>query len=272
MGDKYEDLICKVIWINTYITIIKHIYGEIYAVVYRGANADGWICTFDIDSSGNVGAAIIDSLEWDTANGYEPKLIYVAGEIYAIAYRGTDDDGYLVTLTIDNSGNIGGAIIDSFEFDADQCYTPDIIKISGDVVAIAYNGPDSDGYIITVGIDINGNITTPVIDTLEFDTDRCDWPSIHIVSDDIYAIAYSGTDSDGFLVTLSIDAAGNISAAVIDSLEFDTDNCHQPGILRIGTGTYAVVYQGILDVGLLKTIDIEESVRGSQHILLMGIG
>lgn len=252
--------------------IIKHVFGDIYAIVYRGSGADGWICTIDIDSSGNIGAATIDSLEYDNANGYEPKLIHVAGEIFAIAYRGTDVDGFLKTLAIDASGNIGASPIDSYEFDTDQCYTPDIIKISGGVFAIAYDGPDSDGFIITVGIDIAGNITTPAIDTLEFDTNSCIWPFICLVSGDIYAIAYSGTDSDGFLVTLSIDAAGNIGPAVLDSLEFDTDNCHQPGMIRITTNVFAIAYQGFGDTGVLKTYSIEPPVEGSQHILLMGIG
>jgi hypothetical protein len=253
--------------------IIKHISGQIYAVAYRGTGDDGWVCTFTINAGGGIGAAIIDDLEFDAAYGYEPKLIHVSGQIYAVAYRGTSADGYLVTFSISGIGEIGASVIDSYEFDTDMCYVPDIIKISTGIFAIAYFGPDFDGFIFTVAIAAGGNITAAKIDTLEFDTSEANWPSICLVAGDIYAIAYTGSGSDGFLVTLSIDEAGDISAAVIDSLEFDTTLCHQPALIRITTNVYAIAYQAFDESGVLKTISIEPPVVGGpKHLPLMGIG
>ncbi len=68
-------------------------------------------------------------------------------------------------------GDIGG-VIDTFEFDDIKGKTPDIIHISGDVYAIAYEGSSYDGSLATVEIAANGQITNSVIDTLVFDASK----------------------------------------------------------------------------------------------------
>ena len=61
-----------------------------------------------------------------------------------------------------------GAVIDSGIFDAVRGYWHRAIHISGDVFAVAYQGPDTDGWLCTLTIDSAGGIGA-VIDTLEFD-------------------------------------------------------------------------------------------------------
>ena len=73
----------------------------------------GWLKTVEIADDGTISNAQIDTLEWDTANGYFPQIIPVSGDVYAIAYRGTDVDGFLKTVQITSDGQIGNAVIDS---------------------------------------------------------------------------------------------------------------------------------------------------------------
>ena len=40
-----------------------------------------------IDSSGEITNSVIDSLEFDTSNGYEPSIVQATGNIFAIAYQ-----------------------------------------------------------------------------------------------------------------------------------------------------------------------------------------
>ena len=93
---------------------ILNISGTVYAIAYSGTGNDGWLITLTIAADGMIGA-IIDSLEWDVSFGFEPFLFAVSGDIYGIAYRGVDNDGWLVTVDIDSVGNIGAAVIDSLE-------------------------------------------------------------------------------------------------------------------------------------------------------------
>ena len=65
-----------------------------------------------------------------------------------------------------------------------------------------------------------GDIST-VLDSLEFESVFCAHPSVVHVTGDIYAVAFTGESSDGWIATFSVNAAGDISNSIIDSKEFD---------------------------------------------------
>ena len=235
---------------------IVQISGDVYAIAYAGDRADGFLKTVTIAASGQITDVVIDTLEFDTLNGETPDIVQVSGDVYAIAYAGDRNDGFLKTVTIAANGQITDAVIDTLEFDTRNGRTPDIIRISGGIYAIAYAGDKNDGFLKTVEIAANGQITDAVIDTLEFDTLNGETPDIIQVSGDVYAITYTGDRNDGFLKTVEIAANGQITDAVIDTLEFDTLKGGAPNIVRISGGIYAIAYTGDRDDGFLKTVVI----------------
>ena len=50
---------------------------------------------------------MVDTLEYDAVQGIVPKIIHVSGNIYAIAYHGDGDDGFLKTVNILSDGTFG---------------------------------------------------------------------------------------------------------------------------------------------------------------------
>ncbi len=235
---------------------IIHVSGDIYAIVYQGDKDDGFIKTVEISSAGAVTDTVIDTLEFDAANGMVPDIIHVGGDIYAIAYQGGGDDGFLKTVEISSAGAITDTVIDTLEFDAVKGMVPDIIHVSGDIYAIAYQGDGDDGFLKTVEISSAGAITDTVVDTLVFDAAKGKVPDIIHVSGDIYAIAYQGDGDDGFLKTVEISSAGAITDTVVDTLEFDTAKGKEPDIIHVSGDIYAIAYQGDGDLGTLKTVEI----------------
>ncbi len=143
-------------------------------------------------TGGEITDTAIDTLEYDTANGFEPSILNVTGNIFAIAYRGTSADGFLKTISIAANGDISNSPIDTLEYDTSDGREPCIIHVSGNTYAIAYRGADDDGYIKTVSIASNGDIGNSPIDTLEFDTANGYEPFVIPVSGNVYAIAYRG--------------------------------------------------------------------------------
>jgi hypothetical protein len=89
------------------------------------------------------------------------------------------------------SGNITDTVIDTLEFDILQGMFPRINKLPGDNnnYAIAYQGNGDDGFLKTVEIATNGQITDTVIDTLEFDTVEGKTPDIINLAGIVYARA-----------------------------------------------------------------------------------
>ena len=232
------------------------ISGDVYAIAYAEDGDDGRLITVTIANDGQITEAIIDSVEFDNAKGKTPNIIHISGNMYAIAYAGDGDDGWLITGTITAAGQITDTLIDSLEFDPVKGKTPNIIPISGNVYAIAYAGDLDDGFLITVTIATDGQITDTVIDTLEFDTSQGKTPNIIPISGDVYAIAYAGNADAGSLKTVTIATDGQITDPVIDTLEFDSAKGKTPNIIPVSGDVYAIAYAGNGDDGFLKTLTI----------------
>ncbi len=187
------------------------ISGNVYAIAYRGVNNDGFLKTVSIATNGDIGNSVIDTLEYDPADGYEPSIINVSGNYYVIAYRGTTNYGRLKTVTIAANGDIGNGVIDSFSFDSDS-YEPCIINVSNGIFAIAYRGPSNRGDLKTISISAGGDIAGSAIDTMQFDGSSGYEPVIINTSGNIYAIAYRGPGSDGYVKTVEIAKSGGAAA------------------------------------------------------------
>jgi hypothetical protein len=235
---------------------IINIFENIYAIAYTGKDDDGFIKTIEISNLGNISETIIDSFEFDVEKGGEPDIINISGDIYAVAYRGKDDDGFIKTIEISQIGYINNTVIDAFEYDTVKAYEPAIINISQNFYAIAYKGDGDDGWLKTIEININGIINNTVIDSAEFDIDKGKEPCIINVIGDTYAIAIRGDGDDGWLKTLEINQNGNIISPIIESFEFDVNKCIEPKIIKISSDKYGIIYEGDGDTGILKTIEI----------------
>ncbi len=198
--------------------------------------------------------AVIDQLYYDITRGASPEIIHVSGDIYAIAYMGPNNDGWLKTVNIDSAGEIG-AVIGEWEFDPAGGSTPFIIHISGTVYAIAYNkytGTDTNynGTLITFNIAADGTIGS-LIDTSVFDALRAASSHMIHISGDIYAIAFeSAYYDDGRMVTVEIDSAGNIINPSVDTRIYDgRTSCLHPYLIHISGTTYAIGYsRGVITI------------------------
>ena len=234
--------------------VISHISDDVFVIAYRGSDINGFLKTVDITSDGTI-ISVLDILEYDTIAGFTPDIANVSEDVFVIAYRGADTDGFLKTVDIMKDGTIG-SVIDTLEYDTELSRDPDIIKVSQNVFAIVYRGPSVDGFLKTVDIENDGTIGT-VIDTLEFDTIAGLTPNIINVSDNIFAIVYQGPDTDGFLKTVSIMRDGTIGS-VIDTLEFDVNFGLNPDIINVYGKVFAISYQGADSDGVLKTFIIRD--------------
>ncbi|KKL25321.1 hypothetical protein LCGC14_2406480, partial [marine sediment metagenome] len=231
---------------------VRHISGTVYAIVYMNVSNATLIVTVDIDSSGNIGAAVIDSFSTTgSANSLPSRLVSVSGDVYACAHTNPGNDGEIFTVDIDSAGNIGAAAIDTLAYDT-RGQTADLINISGTTYAVAYKGPTG-GDLLTFSIAANGTITG-ALDTLNFDSQAI-YTRILNVSGDVYVIAYQGPDGDGFAKAMTIASNGTIGA-VIDTLEFEATNAGFVDMTNAGGGVFAVCYRKSNASGFIVTFTV----------------
>lgn len=244
---------------------ITHVAGNIYAIAYGGFKCAGTIRTVEIYNDGSVKQEVIDAFEFDSGiSGYgrEPSIIHLSGGIYAIAYRGPDNDGWLKTVEIFSNGTINKSIIDSYEFDTSTCYQPRIIRINNDVYAIVYQGTNTDGLLNTVKIANNGTISKPRIDYAEIGIFECQYPNIIHVTSNIYALAFRGFYDDGYLRTIEIRSDGSINDTIIDSFKFQSGEVLDPMLYHINNDIFGIVYSNKISGvwhGFVRTVKIESN-------------
>jgi flagellin-like protein len=241
---------------------ITHVNGNIYVIAYGGFKSAGTIRTVEIYNDGSIRYEVIDGYEFDSGiGGYgrEPSIIHLDGDIYAIAYRGPEDDGWLKTVKVYNNGTIYKGIIDSYEFDTTTCFEPSIIRIKNDVYAIIYRGLDDDGLVKTIKIANNGIISKPEVDYSEIGIFDCQLPDVIYVSGNIYALAFRGFYDDGYIRTVEISNDGSINDSIIDSFKFQSGNVIDPKLIHINGEIFAIVYSNYESPswhGCLKTISV----------------
>ena len=190
------------------------------------------------------------------------NVIHVSGDIFAVVYQDTGNLGILKTFSIDKAGAIGAATIASFTFEATACYFPSIIQIYGTTYAVAYS--DDGGavglQVKTITINPNGTLGAAAIDSLVLDSGLCYESHMILASDGIVAVCYRGPDWDGWLKTVSVDSAGSIGAAAIDSLEFaPTGNIAGPTMVHVSGNIFAIFYRNQTNGMTTDTVDIDSA-------------
>jgi hypothetical protein len=236
--------------------------GNIYAIAYGDWNHFGWVETVTITANGTITHAPIDTLEFDTAACYEPDIIHVSGDYYAVAYRGQNNQGVCSSFTIAANGSIGNSVRDTLTFDTAVCYEPDLVFVTGTYYAVAYRGQNNQGTCKTFTIAANGSIGNSVRDTLKFDTTASYEPSIILVSNPYFAISYRGSGDAGYLKTISIASNGNFAKTIKDTYTFNPNSCHFPDIVYVSGSVYGISYTGASPAngdwwgGILTTVNI----------------
>ncbi|MBA7472731.1 hypothetical protein ES707_08063 [subsurface metagenome] len=235
---------------------ILHIAGDVYAIVYRGADSDGFIKTYSIDATGDISAAALSTLEFDTNRAGSPTICHISGDHYAIAYEDAGGDGRIKTLHISDAGVINPAIIDNQLFSPDVGGLPHMVKVAANVFLSAFTYTTSKLWVRSIGINDEGTITNLNVSDLEVDTNASLWPRLAHIAEDIFAICYYHNAGQGRLFTVSCNAAGAIAACAGGSVEFEDTLAFKPEPVKTVGGKYAIVYQGPDNHGFLKTWEI----------------
>jgi hypothetical protein len=89
---------------------ILNVIGTVYAIAYRNSTNLGVVSTYTIATNGTITQTVIDTLQFDASAGYEPWLINVGTGMYAVAYRGASNLGYLKTIGISTTVGSGAAV------------------------------------------------------------------------------------------------------------------------------------------------------------------
>lgn len=132
---------------------IEHIKGDLFFSSFNYTNLfDGRVATWELDPV-TWGFAPVDEITYYTSNrAYYNKLAKLNNNAFINAFRGAGNDGYASSFTFDNTAdNIVNA--DTHEFDNVQGRWAAVVQWDTYHCIVAYEGPGSDGWIISLHID-----------------------------------------------------------------------------------------------------------------------
>ena len=208
--------------------------------------AEGDITAVKTQSEGN-------NLEHDTVLGEYNSLVQVDSDTYALAYAGTDNDGFISTFTISSDGTTITELA-TLEHAVNNGQHNSLVQVDSDTYALAYAGNDNDGWINTFTIPADGSSITKVTQ-LEHAVNNGQYNSMVQVDSDTYAVAFTGNNNDGWISTFTIPADGS-SITKVTNLEHDKVNAIYNSMVQVDSDTYAVAYTGPADDGWISTFTI----------------
>jgi len=233
-----------------------HVTGNVFAIVYEGPSAHGWIKTVTISDDGATIALAGGTLNYYANTAGKPKIIHIAGIVYAIVYEAYGYDGTIRAVSISADGATIALLAGVVVYDSVKGTRGKLIHISGTVYAVAYQGPDFDGWIRTVTISDNGSSITLLAGNLEFDVTYSAYADIVHISGNVYAVAYRDSSGHGKVVAVSISDNGLTLTLLAGTVEFDGAACEDTKIIPVSGNVYAIVYRGAVGDGFLKTVTI----------------
>ena len=228
-----------------------------HAPLPEASAAAGDITAVKTQSEGN-------NLEHDTDHSNFNSLVQVDSDTYALAYMGTDSDGFITTFTISDDGTTITKVA-TLEHDTigNDSLHNSLVQVDSDTYALAYMGQDSDAFISTFTIDSDGNITAVKTQSegnnLEHDTGvlptGTDNSFVHVDSD-TYALAYEDEGSDGSISTFTISSDGT-TITELATLVHDTTRMSGQSLVQVDSDTYALAYSGEDIDGFISTFTID---------------
>ncbi|MCJ8502136.1 type II secretion system protein [Desulfatitalea alkaliphila] len=197
-------------------------------------------------------AGVVDRLRFSTFQSFTPDIVHMSGADYAIITRGWFNQGYVHAVDIAANGDIGTR--DHFAvFESAATETPRIIRVDGDVYAIAYVSGGR-ARVRTVRI-TNGGQSVTQLSSLNLDNNWSQ-PVIRQVGGNLFAVACNGPGDNGRLAVLEISPDGQ---SITRRTAFSFSNTRGVvDLTHVTDNIFALAHHGNQD-GYLTTIAIDEN-------------
>ena len=221
-----------------------------FAVVFEDNNNDGRMRTFTIDESD--GSITVNVDLWEFLNNSTidmPRLFSVSGTTYVGTVGGTST--VMFTANITTAGDMTPESFLDSSSDIDFSNETDMLHVSegSEIMVLVKEG----GQIVTLALESDGTIGEAIA-TETLDTQVVS-PSMAALGKGLFAVAYQGPGSDGWLKTFSVTASGAIT--MLGSREFNTSSCFKPRVILMPETSTLVVASHISGLtGQIKTMQV----------------
>ena len=235
--------------------------------VYNQKGGSGALAASDFALSLSGGTATLQSST--------PSAVAISGNKYTltISYNGVANGTETLTISpatnaiYDAAGNIALTSQENnklalnevrikpvtvLEFDNSQGTWPSLQPRDADTHVLAYADNYNDGRIKTFNIAADGTTITN-IKTWEHDNQNGTHNSLAKRSDDVYALAYTGSSNRGIIRTFKVDASGNLTSLASYT---HTNYSRQSSLIQLKDDLFLLAFEGPSNDGYVATYTI----------------
>jgi len=173
--------------------------------------SDGYMSTWNVSAAGIITNTRAAFWEFDTSKGAQPSIEKVTGNIFMVAYEDTNNDIFIKTCQINDTGSIWKTWKDTQAIDTTNGNLNYLFNVTTNTITnnwikgVSFQGENGDGYVSTFNINNLGAIGSE-LDTLEFDAANClSWAPVTYMGGNYYIITYQGTTTAGLAKTIYIE-------------------------------------------------------------------
>ena len=212
---------------------------------WSGADSDGFVQVFTVNTSTWEVTTAANSLEFDTVYGLYNNCYKIDSNHFINFWRGGGSlNGFVQVFTVNTSTwavTTAGAIL---EFDTVNGLYTSCSKIDDNHFINFWSGADSDGFVQVFTVNTSTWEVTTAGAILEFDTVYGLYNSCYKIDDNHFINFWSGADSDGFVQVFTVNTSTWAVTTTTARLEFDTQTGSFNGCYEITTGYFINFFQG----------------------------
>ncbi len=234
--------------LDTAITDVNVIRAIKTDIAMTNSHSDGQDKTFYVwnylrTSYAGVGSEFTQgtAYEYNSSKGQTPAVIQIDSNHYLVACRGGSNDAWAYILYVDPS-DWTVSVLDSVEFDNQQCQDPTLAQIDSTHYLCVYEGQSNDGWACVLEVDTDTWHLDDVSST-EYISSKAEEPSVIQIDSTHFLITVKGPGNDGWAGVLSVDPQ-DWSVDLESTYEFDSSAGKWSALAQIDSTHYLCAYTG----------------------------
>jgi hypothetical protein len=173
-------------------------------VQWAGSGSDGYLRTFQINTSTWAITAWGSEVEYDIINGTYPSIVAVDSNHFLCAWAGSGNDGYLQVAEVDLSTGAVTMQGAALEHDTTIGQWNNLFVLDATRFLLIYSGAGSDGFAKVFTVNTGTWVVTQT-SSLEFDTGNATHVNATALDATHFLVAYEDNDSDGAARVLTVN-------------------------------------------------------------------
>ena len=198
----------------------------------------------------------ITNFEHNSGNATHNSMIHISGDVYAIAYEGSNNKGTIQTISITSAGGVtNSSYIASEEHDDNNGEYNQLVHLAGTKYVLFYRGQSSDGFAKVFNISNNGQTIEAISSALEFATNDAQHISALKITDSTLVAAWQRSNDDNYITTFKVSSDGSSITSTV-STNHDGSYGRSNSLVRADEDTYILSYNGSSNYGRVQTFTI----------------